>query len=137
MTTLKEFLRELPPEAREEFAERFDDDLYSRNHLRDEVLSYLRLVKSMSEVNRVINYDMAEAVAKRLVAMLKKIGPGSPEFHRRILQAACQYFVLEGDGEDDLDSEEGFDDDCEVMNAVAEHLGRDELMIDLLDLLED
>jgi hypothetical protein len=134
MSTLKLILRELPPEAREEFAERFDDELVPRTALRDDVLSYLRLVEDMAKLNRIINHQMAEAIAKRLVSMLKKVGKNSPEFDRRILQAACRYFVLEGDGEDDLDSEEGFDDDCEVMNAVAEHLGREELMIDLFAL---
>jgi len=134
MTTLKDILRELPPEAREEFAERYEDELVPRGALRDEVLSYLRLVESMAEVNRVINYEMAEGIAKRLVSMLKKVGKTAPEFDRRVLQAACRYFCLEGDGDDDLDSEEGFDDDCEVMNAVAEHLGRDELVIDLFAL---
>ena len=134
MTTLKEFLRELPPEARDTFCELYEGDLLPRTALRDEVLSYLRLVQSMAETNRAINDEMAEAVAKRLVSMLKKTGKDAPEFDRRVLQAACRYFCLEGDGEDDLDSEEGFDDDCDVMNAVAEHLGRPELMIDLFAL---
>jgi hypothetical protein len=131
VVTLKEFLRELPPEARTEFADRFEDELVARAVLRDEVMSYLQFMKSMAEFSRVVNAEMADGIAKRLVSMLKKVGKKSPDFDRRVLQAACRYFVEESDGEDDLDSEEGFDDDCDVMNAVALHLGRDELVIDI------
>lgn len=42
---------------------------------------------------------------------------------RRLVQVAVRYLVLEDDGDADLDSPFGFDDDREVLDAVQRLLG--------------
>ena len=43
---------------------------------------------------------------------------------RKLAQVALRYFVLEDDGDGDLTSAFGFDDDLEVVNAVSRALGQ-------------
>ena len=45
---------------------------------------------------------------------------------------AVRYFIEDDDGQADFDSAEGYDADIEILNAVAERLGRNDLVIDLL-----
>jgi hypothetical protein len=42
------------------------------------------------------------------------------------------YFVMRDDGEDDLHSPIGFDDDARVVNAVLDALGRSDLRVDAI-----
>ena len=44
---------------------------------------------------------------------------------------AARYFVLALDGDDDLASPFGFDDDIEVFNVVAKHVGCETLCVTL------
>ena len=55
--------------------------------------------------------------------LLGTIGEGTPDETRLLIQAAVRYFLIEEDGDGDLNSVLGFDDDAEVMNAVLVHLG--------------
>jgi hypothetical protein len=54
---------------------------------------------------------------------------GADAGRRRLIQVAVRYVVLEEDGDEDLSSPFGFDDDVEVFNAVAEVLGFSGLVI--------
>jgi hypothetical protein len=49
--------------------------------------------------------------------------PGLDHRGRRLVQVAVRYLVLEEDGDADLDSPFGFDDDREVIDAVRRALG--------------
>ncbi|MCB9679726.1 MAG: hypothetical protein H6737_31760 [Alphaproteobacteria bacterium] len=51
------------------------------------------------------------------------------DLDQRLAQIAVRYFVLGDDGDDDLMSPFGFDDDVEVFNAVVERIGLRELLI--------
>lgn len=46
-------------------------------------------------------------------------------------QVGWSHLVLKEDGDEDMESEDGFDDDVEVMNPVANALDREDLVIDL------
>lgn len=59
------------------------------------------------------------------------LGCARCEATHRLVQVAVRYFVMDDDGDDDLASAFGFDDDVEVFNAVAGELGRDDLLITL------
>lgn len=48
---------------------------------------------------------------------------------RRLIQVAVRYVVLEEDGDEDLSSPFGFDDDVEVFNAVVQVIGHHDLII--------
>ncbi|MCO4772521.1 MAG: hypothetical protein KDA24_20985 [Deltaproteobacteria bacterium] len=124
--------RDLPPEAREMFADfRNDADLQPPKVLAGEVKKYFSLVKATGEISEVVAVEKARQLAESLMGLLKTLRKGGPDEHHIAVQAACRYFTSEYDGDDDMESEEGFDDDIEVMNAVARALDMEELVIDL------
>jgi hypothetical protein len=89
--------------------------------LRDAVDAYLARVRQVDPLS-VADRALGEALARRCGALLARWdeldGRG-----RHLVQAAALYFVLEDDGDGDLESPFGFDDDLEVFNAVAKALG--------------
>jgi hypothetical protein len=129
---LKEFLRELPPEARPLFWKLFGRKLVGRHRLREELNTYVVLVKATSAAGSPLNREVARDLARNLAALLKELGDEQQEFDQRLIHAAVRYFIEDDDGLADFDSADGYDDDIEVLNAVAERLGRDDLVIDLL-----
>ena len=55
----------------------------------------------------------------------------APPWQRRIVQAACEYYVFPEDGDGDFDSITGLDDDAEVVNAVLFVLGDEDNLIQI------
>jgi hypothetical protein len=129
---LREFLRELPPNSRELFWELFRRKLVGAVVLRQELSSYITLVKATAAAGGVVNKKVARDLARNLAALLKELHSDLSEFDQRLIHAAVHYFVEDDDGEADFDSEDGYDDDVEIFNAVAERLGREDLQMDLL-----
>ena len=129
---LKEFLRELPPNSRELFWDLFRRKLVGKVVLREELNSYITLVKATAASGGVVNKEVARDLARKLATLLKELNEGLGEFDQRLIHAAVRYFVEDDDGEADFDSEDGYEDDVEIFNAVAERLGREDLQIDLL-----
>ena len=128
----KALVRELPPEARPLFARlRGVETLTPPRRLADQVKGYRNLVVATAQDDPWINVDRVQALVRSLIELLKGLKRGGPDFDHRAVQAACRYFVVEEDGDDDMESEDGFDDDVEVMNAVATALDREDLVIDL------
>ena len=124
--------RDLPPEARALFAKlRGDTVLAPPKVLAGEVKGYFNLIKATGEVSEVVAVEKAKNLASSLMGLLKGLSQNGPVEHHQAIQAACRYFTSEYDGADDMESEDGFDDDIEVMNAVANALDRDDLVIDL------
>ncbi len=72
--------------------------------------------------------ELGLLLAQRTEALLEEAS--TPERHR-LVQIAVRYFAMDEDGDDDLASAFGFDDDVEVFNAVAGALGREDLLITL------
>ena len=124
--------RDLPPEARALFAKlRGDTVLAPPKVLAVEVKGYFNLIKATGEVSEVVAVEKAKNLASSLMGLLKGLSQDGPVEHHQAIQAACRYFTSEYDGADDMESEDGFDDDIEVMNAVANVLDRTDLVIDL------
>lgn len=124
--------RDLPPEARSLFARlREAEDLVPPKILAGEVKSYYKLVQATGETNDVVAVDKAKDLAQSLLGLLKNLKRDGPEEHHLAVQAACRYFTAEYDGDEDMESEDGFDDDIEVMNAVANALDLEDFVIDL------
>jgi hypothetical protein len=65
--------------------------------------------------------DLADQLADRNIALLQRVEDASADA-RRVASVAARYFVREDDGESDLSSLFGFDDDVEVFNAAATRL---------------
>jgi uncharacterized membrane protein YkvA (DUF1232 family) len=78
-----------------------------------------------------VDFALAEELAKRSVKLLERSAPDPSEANRQLIQAAVRYFVENDDAEDDLNSVVGFNDDAQVMNAVATYLGYPDLLVHL------
>ncbi len=74
---------------------------------------------------------LAEANA-RLLRRARTLGSGD----RRLAVLASRYFVTPSDGEDDLLSPFGFDDDVEVYNLVVSRLGLPSWRLPIVGALE-
>lgn len=124
--------RELPSEARPLFATlRESEDLKPPQVLAGEVKAYVSLVRATGRDSEVVAVDKAEDLGQSLLYLLRTLTKGGPREHHEAVQAACRYFAAEFDGDEDMESLEGFDDDIEVMNAVARALDLEEHVIDL------
>jgi len=90
---------------------------------------YLATARALAAAREAVDVEMAVKIAHAACTLLDGIEWHTPEDDRALIHAAAHYFLLEPDGESDLESITGFDDDAGVMNAVAAHLGREDLLI--------
>jgi hypothetical protein len=73
------------------------------------------------DAGAVTDVELADRLADATIALLRQV-EGAPAEARHIASVAARYFVREDDGESDLASIFGFDDDVEVFNAAAARL---------------
>jgi hypothetical protein len=80
------------------------------------------------DASTLADLDTAQALILGCHALLDA-HPGATGRTLQLLHVAVRYVVIEEDGDGDLDSPFGFDDDVEVFNACAEELGATGLVI--------
>ena len=95
--------------------------LWDHDELRREVVAYRAQVSAAARP--YTDVQQAEALSVATLALLDRTAAEGPRA-RRLAQVAARYFVLQDDGDDDLSSPFGFDDDIEVFNAVVTALGQ-------------
>lgn len=118
----------LDDEQREVFEKLLEQEPRPLGELRDEVVAYLMHVRRAAEKSNVVDLEMAEDIAKAARALIRHFrSRRDDEEAQRLIHAAVLYFVMEEDAEEDLASVIGFDDDAEVISAVA-------VVLDLPDL---
>lgn len=100
------------------------EPLIADDTLRAEVRAYKSAIEAAPAADHELGLALVEGACKLLDAVT------NPRAHR-LVQVAVRYFVMDDDGDDDLASAFGFDDDVEVFNAVARVLERHDLLIDL------
>lgn len=121
----------LPRAARECFPTLMAGELAPAAWMRADVDRHLAAVRDASKRLEFVDVALAERIAATLCALLEAIDHETSERDRRIVYAAVRYFVQLDDGDHDFESEIGLHDDAEVVNAVARHLGRVDLLIPL------
>jgi hypothetical protein len=95
----------------------------SSEELRRRVATYLVSVEVSSRDVDHMDVDTAQAIANRCHRLIDTLTIDSGEEHRRTVQAAVLYFVMESDAEDDRESLIGFEDDKLVVETVCRELG--------------
>lgn len=100
--------------------------LHDVDTLRDQVHNHHLRVKA--DAGPLTDVDSAGALHRATMALLERTS-SSPARVRRLAQVAARYFVVEDDGDDDMHSPYGFDDDVEVFNAVVREIGQPEYEI--------
>ena len=121
----------IPKVAREVFDKLMKEPLRDPEDMRRECALYLGVIENAAESNPYVDNILGRDIARVCDALLEAIDDHTPEHTRRQIQAAARYFVTEEDGDSDL-AIGGLDEDAAVANAVATHLGRDDLVSDLL-----
>ncbi|MCH9686985.1 MAG: hypothetical protein K0V04_36455 [Deltaproteobacteria bacterium] len=128
-TAMRSTIPGIPPEAQALFDELHDAPAKPLADLRAELAEYTAKIAAKEPRNEMLDASVGKGLSQACSAMLDMVEAGADEATRRLVQAAVRYFVVEDDVEPDLDSLWGLDDDAAVCNAIARHLGRDDLVV--------
>jgi hypothetical protein len=123
----------IPHESQALFDRLHDAPLAPLAELRAELKAYAARIGSATAANEMLDGVLAESIIRCCDGLLDMLEKDTDESTRRLVQAAVRYFVIEEDVEPDRDTLWGLDDDAVVCGAVANHLGRDDL-VDGLDV---
>jgi hypothetical protein len=113
------------------FAELLEESAVPQATLRSELEAHVGEIRAAAGKNEFLDVSLALRLAEVCSALLEEGERQGTEEAWRLVQAATRYFILDDDGEHDLESVCGLDDDAEVCNAVSRHLGRPDLVIEL------
>jgi len=91
--------------------------------LQRELISYVEALQVRVAEHEFLDLELAQQLAEECEALLDLLNSGTSEQTHRLVQMAVRYFIDPHDAEDDADSPIGFDDDAEVIRAVAKELG--------------
>jgi len=95
----------------------------SRQEMRRRVSSYLVDLETLAREVDYIDVELVQSIAYRCQRLIDGLHERSSEEHRRLVQAAVLYFLVDDDAEGDTSSLIGFDDDRLVVDAVWDELG--------------
>lgn len=96
----------------------------------DDLLAEVEAAReSIAQASPVADKELGRSLADGASALLEAVRTDTAE-RKHLAQVAVRYFVLDDDGDEDLASAFGLDDDVEVFNAVVRALGHDQLAID-------
>jgi hypothetical protein len=121
-----DWLQELLSDSREVVASLLWEPLFPLDDLRAQVARYGLLI---DQAGPQADLELGRALVQGALALLDAIAAGCTDVQRRLAQVAVRYFVLDDDGDDDLATAFGFDDDVEVFNVVVHRIGMNELAI--------
>jgi len=119
----------IPSLAREVFHKLLEEPSLDAEDLSREVRLYADVLTNAAEEDPSVDHELGRQIARTCEGLLAAIGESTPEHTRRQIQAAARYCVTEEDGDSDFEIG-GLDEDAAVANAVAEHLGRSDLVTD-------
>lgn len=115
----------LPPEAQEIYQGFLNRPLATVEMLSQMVEQYLEIVQPYLGDRESHPARTARQVGEGLLTLLKEC----PETQLRHVQAAAMYFASYEDAVPDIETEDGFDDDAKVFNAVCRLVGRHDLEV--------
>ncbi|MEM9452787.1 MAG: hypothetical protein AAGF11_01325 [Myxococcota bacterium] len=112
---------ELPPEARASFVRLLKSAIRSPTGLREQIPHYLAAIERASTQGGP-PLELGRQIARDCEALLDA-WDRLDDNAQRLARAAVEYFLLCRDGDDDLATPEGLDDDAAVVQTVRERLG--------------
>ncbi len=120
----------VPASAQATFARLLEGGDRDPEVLRMGLDRYEESIIEAAERSPHIDLALAKKIAASCRGLLDFLAEADEEQHGKIL-AAVEYFILPSDGEDDLATADGLDDDAGVVSQVAYDVGREELMIEI------
>jgi RimJ/RimL family protein N-acetyltransferase len=121
----------IPGVARTIFDKLYAEPLLDDATMRAQIRGHVARIEAAAKDNPYVDDILARDIARVCEGLLDAVVESTPEWIRRQIQAASRYFVTEEDGDSDLEIG-GLDEDAAVANAIARHLGRGDLVSDLL-----
>ncbi len=125
---MRTLLSVLPPDTSALMRDLLAEDPIPVDRLRAELAEHLAQLTDHASRQEFIDLDTAALLNSVCHKLLDRLTEASPEDHRRMVQAAVRYFILDEDAESDLHSPIGFDDDAQVVEAVAAAVGARDLI---------
>jgi uncharacterized membrane protein YkvA (DUF1232 family) len=122
------FLKEAPDEARPHLERLLDQPLRGPDEIRVELDRYWEKLEAHRDEYEFLDIGTAWTLVSQCRRLLLWLEEESSPDRTRLVQAAVRYFIKSNDGESDLSSPIGFDDDAEVVETVAVVLGREDLL---------
>lgn len=116
-------LAELPSEAQGTFARLMERTVRSPDAMREQIPHYVQAIERAAQAGHGPPASLGHSIAADCVALLDAWDTVDASAHRMI-RAAVEYFLLSRDGDDDLATPEGLDDDAAVVQAVRRFLKR-------------
>ena len=101
-------------------------DFLKRALINDYADEIARVAKRRGDMD----VNPANCIARCCLELLNERWDGEGDHRKRLIQAACYYYVENDDGDGDLQSVYGFDD-AELLNVILEHLDRPDLAIQI------
>jgi hypothetical protein len=126
---MDKILEIFPVESHLLVAELLKLPLHSKQQLLTKLDSYSAIVDKEAATKPDLDVNLAECLSRGGVALIDEIWDEATVQQRKLIQVACDYFIIENDEDGDFNSVFGFDDDARVFNVVAEYLNRDNLLI--------
>jgi len=99
--------------------------------LSRKIATHLDLIEEAEFDNALVDANLAHRLADALTMLVRDASSLDAD-GRASLRGALEYFLLTNDGEDDVISPTGLQDDARVVNHVCALLGRSELAVVLV-----
>ena len=124
-------LEALPDTLRQSVSDFYILPLAPKRELISLINGYADEIARVAKRRGDLDVNLADCIARCCLTLLNEQWDDEGDHRKRLIQAACYYFVENDDDDVDLQSVYGFDDDAELLNAILEHLDRPDLAIQI------
>ena len=124
-------LEALPDALRQPFSDFYNMPLAPKRELIALINDYTDEIARVANRRGDLDINLADCIARCCLTLLNEQWDSEGDHRKRLIQAACYYFVESDDEDVDLESVYGFDDDAELLNVILEDLDRPELAIQI------
>ena len=124
-------LEALPDTLRQPVSDFYNMPLAPKRELIALINDYTDEIARVANRRGDLDINLADCIARCCLTLLNEQWDDEGDHRKRLIQAACYYFVENDDDDVDLQSVYGFDDDAELLNVILEHLDRPDLVIQI------
>jgi len=125
------FLEDLPDALRQPVSDFYKMPLAPKRELIGLINDYADEIERVANRRGDLDINLADCIARCCLTLVNEQWDGEGDHRKRLIQAACYYYVERDDEDSDLQSVYGFDDDADLLNVILEHLDRPDLAIQI------
>ena len=124
-------LEALPDTLRQPVSDFYNMPLAPKRELIALINDYADEIARVANQRGDLDINLADCIARCCITLLNEQWDDEGDHRKRLIQAACYYFVESDDEDGDLQSVYGFDEDAELLNVILEHLDLPDLAIQI------